>query len=69
MMRRRFASLVEAVDECEDFDLTIADDLEESTMEVRAPYTDLDVATTVVDRPKSPSACLLDALDRYLGWR
>ena len=58
----RFASLVEVGDECEEFDMTIADDVEESSVEVRAD-TDVEVATTAVDRHNSPSASLLDALD------
>ena len=61
----RFASLVEAGDECEEFDLTIADDVEESRVEVRD--TDVEVATTAVDRHNSPSASLLDALDHDLA--
>ena len=63
----RFASLVEAGDECEEFDFTIADDVEESSVEVRAPDTDLEVATTAVDRRNSPSTSLLDALDHDLA--
>ena len=63
----RFASLVEALDECEEFDLTIANDVEESSVEVRAPDTDLEVATTAVDRHTSPKASLLDALDHDLA--
>ena len=56
----RFASLVEAGDEC------LADDVEESSVEVCAD-TDVEVATTAVDRHNSPSASLLDALDHDLA--
>ena len=63
----KFASLVEAVDDCEEFDLTIADDPEESLVEVRAPDTDLDAAPAAMDRHNFLSAGLLDALDRDLA--
>ena len=56
----RFTSLVEAGHECEEFDLTIADDVQESSVEVGADI-DVVVATTAVDRHNSPSASLLDA--------
>ena len=62
----RFTSLVEAGDECQEFDLTIADDVEESSVEVRAD-TDVEVAPTAVVRHNSPSASLLDALDHGLA--